>query len=90
MKTLKVRDEVYENLKSFIIDPFEDNADTVLQRLMDIAEKAKSQCHGFDMPDFTCEPETSPASTVSETNQDSIPKGTRIPQQYNEDATVPL
>ena len=38
MKTLKVRDEVYENLKSFIIDPFEDNADTVLQRLFFIAQ----------------------------------------------------
>lgn len=87
MKTLRVNDEVYENLKSYIIDPFEDSADTVLQRLMDIAEKAKNQCQGFEMPDFTCETD---APADSKPTQDSIPKGTRIPQQANEDATVPL
>ena len=83
MKTLNVTEEVYEKLKSYIIDPFEDSADTVLQRLMDIAEKAKAQCNGFEMPEFTCEPE-------SKSEEDAVPKGTRIPQQSNEDATVPL
>ena len=83
MKTLTVSDEIYENLKSYIIDPFEDTADTVLQRLIDIAEKAKEKCSHLEMPDFTCEPEPS-----GET-EDSVPKGTRIPAQP-EDSTVPL
>ncbi len=85
MKTLTVSNEVYENLKSYIIDPFEDTAGTVLQRLMDIAEKAKSQCNGLDMPEFTCEPEPEPAK-----EEDTVPKGTRVPQQTDENATIPL
>ena len=43
MKMLQVSDEVYEGLKAFIIDPFDDTPNTVLTRLMDIVSKAQSR-----------------------------------------------
>jgi hypothetical protein len=43
MKMLKVTDELYEKLKSFIIDPFDDTPEVVIGRLIEIALKAKSR-----------------------------------------------
>ncbi len=43
MKMLKVTDELYEKLKSFIVDPFDDTPEVVIGRLIDIALKAKSR-----------------------------------------------
>ena len=43
MKMLKVSDELYEQLKSFIVDPFDDTPDVVIGRLVEIANKAKSR-----------------------------------------------
>jgi hypothetical protein len=43
MKTLKISDELYEQLKTFIVDPFDDTPDVVLGRLMEIATKAKKR-----------------------------------------------
>jgi hypothetical protein len=43
MKMLKVTDELYEKLKSFIVDPFDDTPEMVIGRLIDIALKAKSR-----------------------------------------------
>ncbi len=43
MRTLKISDELYEQLKSFIVDPFDDTPEVVVGRLIDIARKAKSR-----------------------------------------------
>jgi len=43
MRTLKISDELYEQLKSFIVDPFDDTPEIVIGRLIDIARKAKSR-----------------------------------------------
>lgn len=42
MKSLQINDEVYEGLKAFVVDPFEDTPSTVLMRLMNIVSKAQS------------------------------------------------
>jgi hypothetical protein len=42
MKTLQIHDEVYEGLKAFVVDPFDDTPSTVVMRLIDIAHKAQS------------------------------------------------
>jgi len=47
MRTFQVSDEVYEQLKSFVVDPFDDTPDTVIGRLVEIVNKAKSRWSPF-------------------------------------------
>jgi predicted CopG family antitoxin len=48
MRTFKVSDEVYEQLKSFVVDPFDDTPDAVIGRLIEIVSKAKSRWSPFE------------------------------------------
>ncbi len=50
MKMLKLSDEVFENLKNYVVDPFDDTPDTVLDRLIAINTKAKSRWAAFEEP----------------------------------------
>ena len=78
MKTLQVSDEVYEKLKAYVSDPFEDTANNVLLRLMEIAHKAKSRWSVFDPP----QPGPAPQSPQQmKKTMDTIPVGTKIPDQ---------
>jgi len=43
MKTVEISDELYENLKAFVVDPFDDTAEVVIGRLIIIANKAKQR-----------------------------------------------
>ncbi len=43
MKQVLVSQEVYEQLKGFIVDPFDDTLETVISRLMMIAHKARDR-----------------------------------------------
>ncbi len=54
MRTFKVSDELYEQLKSFVVDPFDDTPDIVIGRLIEIVNKAKGRWSPFD-PDDTPE-----------------------------------
>ena len=42
MKTIEISDELYDRLKSCVVDPFDDTPDLVINRLIEIVEKAKS------------------------------------------------
>lgn len=53
MKMLKVTDELYEKLKSFIVDPFDDTPEVVIGRLIEIALKAKSRWAPADAAERT-------------------------------------
>jgi hypothetical protein len=48
MRTFKVSDELYEQLKSFVIDPFDDTPDVVIARLIEIVRKARNRWSPFD------------------------------------------
>jgi len=48
MRTFKVSDELYEQLKSFVIDPFDDTPDVVIARLIEIVRKARNQWSPFE------------------------------------------
>ena len=78
MKTLKIDDEVYESLKAFVVDPFDDTPNTVLMRLIDIANKAQSRWCPFVGRSEDREPES------------SVPPGTRIPDTAPNDMSVML
>ena len=48
MRTFKVSDDTYEQLKTFIVDPFDDTPENVIGRLIEIVNKAKSRWSPFD------------------------------------------
>ena len=78
MKTLEIKDETYQDLKSFVVNPFDDTPNAVLMRLMDIANKAQDQW--------------SPFATSAETTSpdDSVPAQTRIPETGDESENLML
>ena len=41
MRTIEVSDELFEKLKNFVVDPFDDTSDAVIARLVEIVNKAK-------------------------------------------------
>lgn len=51
MRTFKVSDELYEQLKAFVVDPFDDTPDIVIGRLIEIVNKAKNHWSPFDPSD---------------------------------------
>ena len=48
MRTFKVSDDLYEQLKSFVVDPFDDTPEAVIGRLIEIVNKAKSRWSPFE------------------------------------------
>lgn len=58
MRTFKVSDQVYEQLKNFIVDPFDDTPEVVLGRLIEIVNKARDRWSPF-------EPENAPPAAPS-------------------------
>ncbi len=48
MRTFKVSDQMYEQLKSFIVDPFDDTPEVVLSRLVEIVNKARDRWSPFE------------------------------------------
>jgi hypothetical protein len=49
MKTIEISEELCERLKMCVVDPFDDTPDSVINRLIDIVEKAKSNCSAWDV-----------------------------------------
>jgi len=47
MRTFQVSDEIYEQLKNFVVDPFDDTPDVVIGRLIEIVTKAKNRWAPF-------------------------------------------
>lgn len=48
MRTVKISDELFEQLKALVVDPFDDTPDTVISRLIEIVNKAKSRWSPLD------------------------------------------
>jgi len=57
MRTFRISDELYEHLKRFIVDPFDDTPEVVIERLIEIVDKARSRWSPFEAYDA---PEESP------------------------------
>ncbi len=43
MKTIQISDELFDELKTLVVDPFDDTPDSVIGRLIQIVKKAKSR-----------------------------------------------
>ena len=59
MKVIEISDELYDRLKTFVVDPFDDTPEIVLGRVVDIADKAKSKWISWDA-EAEAEPEEQP------------------------------
>ncbi len=57
MRTFRVSDQMYEQLKSFIVDPFDDTPELVIGRLIEIVNKAKARWAPFEVPESAPEAE---------------------------------
>ena len=64
MKVIEISDELYERLKTFVVDPFDDTPEIVLGRVVDIVDKAKSKWISWDAEE-EAEPEEQPRSRPS-------------------------
>jgi hypothetical protein len=63
MKTVQISDELYDRLKSCIVDPFDDTPESVITRLIDIVDKSKNRCSSWDVaedPDKPAESQRRP------------------------------
>ena len=49
MRTFKVSEEMYEQLKTFVVDPFDDTPEVVIGRLIEIVNKAKDRWSPFEV-----------------------------------------
>jgi hypothetical protein len=49
MRMFKVSDELYEQLKGFVVDPFDDTPEVVISRLIEIVGKAKDRWPAFEV-----------------------------------------
>jgi len=48
MKTIEISDELYDKLKTYVVDPFDDTPEKVIKRLLDIVDKAKGKWTSWD------------------------------------------
>lgn len=48
MRTVKISDDLYEQLKCLVVDPFDDTPEIVISRLIEIVNKAKGRWCPFD------------------------------------------
>jgi len=69
MKTIQVSDEIYDRLREFIVDPFEDTPQNVITRLVDIACKAKNRWSSFEPKELDGPQQPSMAARARMTNQ---------------------
>ncbi len=76
MRTVKVSDELFEELKSLVVDPFDDTPDTVIGRLIDIVKKAKSRWSPLD----ACESPEGIQVSVKPQGQPAQPEEAAVPE----------
>jgi len=48
MKTIEISDELYDKLKTYVVDPFDDTPENVISRLLDIVDKARGKWTSWD------------------------------------------
>lgn len=62
MRNVTISDELFEELKTFVVDPFDDTPDLVIGRLIAIVKKAKSRWSPLEECEAAPEPKAPPRS----------------------------
>jgi len=74
MKTIQISEELYDRLKAFVVDPFDDTPEIVISRVVDIVDKARSKWTSWDAEEGA-EPEAEPqpkSSKRSRSGQEQV------------------
>lgn len=48
MKTIEISEELYDRLKNFVVDPFDDSPEIVINRMIEIVDKARGMWSSWD------------------------------------------
>ncbi|GEM_PF-444001 len=81
MKLIRVSDELYDQLKTFVVDPFDDTPEIVIGRLADIVNKAKTRWSPLEHQDTS-------ENVESAQQTDSEPLGVHHEPVQNSDERV--
>jgi hypothetical protein len=85
MRTVTISDELFEELKGFVVDPFDDTPDLVIGRLISIVNKAKSRWSPLE----DCEaPGEAPSATSSEPHGAPKARNVKLEDLPQEDEPV--
>ena len=85
MRTFRISDELYEQLKRYIVDPFDDTPEVVIERLIEIVDKARSRWSPFeayDPPEEAVRPAEAP-------QEQPIPRRQEQPAPRYEERPIP-
>lgn len=88
MRTFRVSDELYEQLKTYVVDPFDDTPEAVIGRLIDIVDKAKSRWSPFEEEIAGARRSQSQAEVEPEPELE--PQAQHVPQVEPDDEVVLL
>jgi predicted CopG family antitoxin len=69
MKNIEISDELYEELKAFVVDPFDDTTEIVINRLVEIVNKAKDRWSSMDDREYPAKREIPMAERTRISNQ---------------------
>ena len=77
MKNIQISDELFDRLKKFLVDPFDDTPDTIVTRLVEIAEKAQNRWSAWDeagscVPPASVRPKPSRAPASVNVNEQEV------------------
>jgi hypothetical protein len=70
MKTIQISDELHIKLKNFVVDPFDDTPDSVIRRLIEIADKAKGKWTAWEVEAEQTQKQAPPQNKQSQQRQE--------------------
>ena len=70
MKTIQISDELHTKLKNFVVDPFDDTPDSVISRLIEIADKAKGKWTSWEVEQQQTQNQPAPQNKQSQQRQE--------------------
>lgn len=69
MRTVTISDELFEELKGFVVDPFDDTPDLVIGRLIAIVNKAKNRWSPLEDCEASTESQEGPGKHQEASNE---------------------
>jgi hypothetical protein len=88
MRTVTISDELFDELKGFVVDPFDDTPDIVLGRLVEIVKKAKNRWSPLDSSEGSPSTGEKPAAASPKKGANSPSKLDELPQVAEEEVVL--
>ena len=88
MRTVTISDELFDELKGFVVDPFDDTPDIVLGRLVEIVKKAKNRWSPLDSNEPTTGTSDKAGAPSQKKSGNSHPKLDELPQVADEEVVL--